>query len=109
MKFNSLSFRTASKSLILILILTLGLSNCSNVDDDFYTFGEAGAKIIVAYAAKDVECGSNRQITSLVPGKQRKKDVDNCVASVAFEKCSFWIQAGDPVPFACKAIEYRLK
>ncbi|TGM16157.1 hypothetical protein EHQ81_07170 [Leptospira selangorensis] len=109
MKFNSLSFRTDSKILILLIILTLCLSNCSNVDDDFYTFGEAGAKIIVAYAAKDVECGSNRQITSLVPGKQRKKDVDNCVASVAFEKCSFWIQAGDPVPFACKAIEYRLK
>ncbi|PKA17850.1 LIC13255 family lipoprotein [Leptospira haakeii] len=109
MKFNSLSFRTDSKILFLLIILTLCLSNCSNVDDDFYTFGEAGAKIIVAYAAKDVECGSNRQITSLVPGKQRKKDVDNCVASVAFEKCSFWIQAGDPVPFACKAIEYRLK
>ncbi|MEI1277187.1 hypothetical protein V6Z05_02580 [Leptospira venezuelensis] len=109
MKFNSLSFKTASKNLILLIILTLGLSNCSNVDDDFYTFGEAGTKIIVAYAAKDAECGSNRQITSLVPGKQRKKDVDNCVASVAFEKCSFWTQAGDPVPFACKAIEYRLK
>ncbi|GBF39931.1 LIC13255 family lipoprotein [Leptospira johnsonii] len=109
MKFNFLSFGTVCKSLILLTIVLFGLSNCSDVDDDFYTFGEAGTKIMVAYAAKDAECGSSRQITSLVPGKQRKKDVDNCVASVAFEKCSFWTQAGDPVPFACKAIEFRLK
>ncbi|MEI7011251.1 LIC13255 family lipoprotein [Leptospira licerasiae] len=109
MKFKNLNFATARKSLILITILLFGLLNCSSADDDFYTFGEAGTKIMVAYAAKDTECGSSRQITSLVPGRQRKKDVDNCVASVAFEKCSFWIQAGDPVPFACKAIEYRLK
>ncbi|MGJ4745921.1 LIC13255 family lipoprotein [Leptospira sp. SA-E8] len=109
MKFKSLDFGTACKNLILLTFILFGLSNCSDVDDDFYSFGEAGTKIMVAYAAKDAECGSSRQITSLVPGKQRKKDVDNCVASVAFEKCSFWTQAGDPVPFACKAIEYRLK
>lgn len=109
MKFNFLRFGTAYKSLSLLTIFLLGLSNCSDVDDDFYSFEEAGTKIMVAYAAKDAVCGSSRQITSLVPGKQRKKDVDNCVASVAFEKCDFWTQAGDPVPFACKAIEYRLK
>ncbi|TGL60876.1 LIC13255 family lipoprotein [Leptospira sarikeiensis] len=99
------------KNLIYLTILTFVLLNCSNKSDDadFYTFEEAGAKILVAYAAKDEACGSNRQITSLVPGRQRKKDVDNCVASVAFEKCSFWTQAGDPVPFACKIIEFRLK
>ncbi|PJZ77866.1 LIC13255 family lipoprotein [Leptospira neocaledonica] len=109
MKSKSVNFRTSYKSLILLIIVLFGLSDCSDVDDDFYSFGEAATKIMVAYAAKDAECGSSRQITSFVPGKQRKKDVDNCVASVAFEKCSFWTQAGDPVPFACKAIEYRLK
>ncbi|PJZ67093.1 hypothetical protein EHQ27_13760 [Leptospira wolffii] len=97
------------KKSFLVLLFPVILMNCSDQDEDFYSFEESATRLLVAYSAKDAECGSNRQITSFVPGRTRKKDVDNCVLSIAVESCSFWTQAGDPVPFACKAIEYRLK
>ncbi len=97
------------KSPILIVFVFCLFWSCSTADESFYSFEESATKLLIAYSAKDTECGSSRNITSFVPGRTRKKDVDNCITSIAFESCSFWIQAGDPVPFACKAIEYRLK
>ncbi|TGK06962.1 hypothetical protein EHO59_02245 [Leptospira semungkisensis] len=93
--------------LFLLIALFSFLSNCYTVDEEFYSFEESSARLLTAYSLKDMECSSNRNITSLIPGRSRKKDIDNCVTSIGFEKCSFWTQAGDPVPFACKAIEYR--
>ncbi|TGK02953.1 hypothetical protein EHQ53_05670 [Leptospira langatensis] len=90
-----------------LILFIFFYSNCNTVDEEFYSFEESSARLLTAYSLKDMECSSNRNITSLIPGRSRKKDIDNCVTSIAFEKCSFWTQAGDPVPFACKAIEYR--
>ncbi|WP_010571312.1 LIC13255 family lipoprotein [Leptospira broomii] len=92
-----------------LLLISLTIVTCAKPDDDFYSFEESASKLLLAYGTKDMECGSSRRITHLVPGRSRKKDVDNCILSVAAEQCSFWIEAGDPVPFTCKAIEYRLK
>ncbi|EQA35660.1 putative lipoprotein [Leptospira inadai serovar Lyme str. 10] len=92
-----------------LLLLYLTIAACAKPDDDFYSFEESASKLLLAYGTKDRQCGSSRGITHLVPGRSRKKDVDNCILSVAAEQCSFWIEAGDPVPFTCKAIEYRLK
>ncbi|EPG74610.1 putative lipoprotein [Leptospira fainei serovar Hurstbridge str. BUT 6] len=98
-----------SQKLFPLFLICFIIVACAKPDDDFYSFEESASKLLFAYGAKDAECGSARGITHLVPGRSRKKDVDNCILSVAAEECSFWIQAGDPVPFTCKAIEYRLK
>ncbi|TGK11546.1 hypothetical protein EHO60_04385 [Leptospira fletcheri] len=98
-----------SKKLPILFLSLVWLGTCATPDDDFYSFEQASSLLLAAYGAKDLQCSSSRGITHLVPGRSRKRDVNNCVLSVAAEDCTFWIQAGDPVPFTCKAIEYRLK
>ncbi|WP_243393389.1 LIC13255 family lipoprotein [Leptospira perolatii] len=92
----------------ILICLSLFFVGCTNPDATFYSFSEASTRIITAYAAKDSACGTNRSVLSLVPGRSKRKDVDACVASIAVLSCSFWSQTGDPVPYACKAIEFRL-
>ncbi|MCB1179140.1 MAG: hypothetical protein KDK36_16260 [Leptospiraceae bacterium] len=94
--------------LILITFYILFMANCLNSKDKFYTFQEANAKVLLAFAAKDSACGTVHTITTFIPGEPQKSDIDSCVKVIQALDCSTW-SAGDPTPLQCKAIEFKLK
>ncbi|MBE7410680.1 MAG: hypothetical protein HS129_01240 [Leptospiraceae bacterium] len=74
----------------------------------YYSFEESNSKIIKAFAAKDSACGTHHNITSFMPGKSRKVDIDTCVKVISAIDCNSW-NSTDPTPIQCKNMEYRIK
>ena len=92
--------------LICLPLLAL-LVFCTTSDDTLLSPGEANLRVLAAYAAKDLECGQQHQLTIPVFADATAESIDLCVFNILSQPCSVWGGA-DNLPAACLAISISL-
>ncbi|HMZ62745.1 MAG TPA: hypothetical protein PLP33_02190 [Leptospiraceae bacterium] len=90
----------------LIFVLLSFFIYCTNVNDLYYSAGEANARILVAFAIKDAECKYTHRVTAFIPGEARKTEITACTQAILTKLCGEW-NVTDPTPLLCKTINYR--
>lgn len=90
----------------LIFLCLIYLANCTNVNDLYYSPGEANARILVAFAIKDAQCNYTHTVKTFIPGEARKAEITACTQAILTKLCGDWMVA-DPTPLLCKTINYR--
>ncbi|MCC6447767.1 MAG: hypothetical protein IT215_03690 [Chitinophagaceae bacterium] len=94
--------------LFLITSIFFSFAYCTNTRDKLYSFEEANAKILTAFAMKDNACGTVHTITSFIPSEAQKSDVDSCVKVIQALDCATW-STSNPTPVQCTAIQFKRK
>ncbi|WP_108977523.1 LIC13255 family lipoprotein [Leptospira ryugenii] len=78
-----------------------------NKDEIFYQPAEANAKIVQAYALKDLSCGKSHILKTVFLGRVKISDLNRCIKAIEITSCTAW-QADNPTPDSCKRINYIL-
>lgn len=83
--------------------LILGSMSCSRSEANQYDPGEANVLVVSAFAAKDGECGTTHNFTSIIFFPADRANVEACVVAVLDTSCTNWSVA-NPTPSVCSFI-----
>ena len=96
--------RQNSRALItLLVVLLFGASSCSRSEANQYDPGEANVLVVSAFAAKDGECGTTHNFTSIIFFPADRANVEACVVAVLDTSCTSW-SVTNPTPSVCSFI-----